>query len=642
MLELSLESGTKVAIDSLMYTVIEGHRLDRARLRSDETGQEYCIDLLNKIRSGELVCALSKEGKSSSAIISLDDKRFYAALAKYQAIKPILDASRHERTAAIGKAAAEMNVDCRTIRNWLKVTIEQGFKGLIRPDSFGGKGRTRTSVESETLLSQVITKELHNTRTKKYRIYESYLNLSHTEGIKPLSQNTVLRRINQHLAKLDQDKLRKEQRNRNSFAERAGGFTDNDYPLQTIQIDHHLCDIILLDDETSEPVGRPWLTAGIDCCTRTLWGYYLGLQHPNHDTVGLAIINGVFNKEKTIRQFNLKEWPVYGIPSQIHTDNGDDFRAKAIDRGCLSNGIDIIRRPVKTPEYGAYIERFFGTLETQFIHELPGTTYSSVKEKGDYNSQKNAALTIEQFEILLLEYVTEKYHNAVHSGLTVSPLQKWSDAKVGRSEEGIPIDPFEPSDPVRFRQDFLPFVNGKAGTRVIESDGYVHFASGTYYASELNSIRGRNPTDKEYPVRYDPTDVRQISLYDEFEDRFIQLQRSEYPLNPISLRDIQSAHRYLGRGESDARVMEYIRKTKEKIATLSETSKKARRVRASARRESETRNRLGLLSTESTKQKMGGYSGTKEAETETESEGEVDIEEFSAKSISSLNDEIGR
>ena len=191
----------------------------------------------------------------------------------------------------------------------------------------------------------------------------------------------------------------------------GGNYIDNKFPLQTIMIDHTLLDIILLDDVTYTEIGRPWLTIALDTYSRCVWGYHLGFQSPNADIVGLTIRMGSLKKDVIVNTFRLNEWPVYGIPFQIHTDNGKDFRSKLLERGCLSNEINLFRRPVKQPHYGGYIERFFGTLNTKLVHTLPGTTFSNITQRGKYDSQNNAFLTIKQLEKILLQFIVNQYHN---------------------------------------------------------------------------------------------------------------------------------------------------------------------------------------------------------------------------------------
>lgn len=370
----------------------------------------------------------------------------------------------------------------------------------------------------------------------------------------------------------------------------GGSCIDNRFPLQTIMIDHTKLDIILLDDITNKEIGRPWLTIALDAYSRCIWGYHLGFQPPNADIVGLTIRMGSLKKDAIVNTFRLNEWPVYGIPFQIHTDNGKDFRSKLLERGCLANEINLFRRPVKQPHYGSYIERFFGTLNTQLIR----TTFSNTTQRGKYDSQKNAFLTIKQLEKILLKFIVEQYHNELHRALGVTPLEKWKQGL-----EAGKVVPNEPKDEERFREDFLCFVEPD-GRRVIERDG-VHFKDLVYYASELDILsRYEQNKQKKYYVRYDPTDIRCIYIYDDRRNCYYKLLLKSRPQNPFSIYELDSSRKSLkSRGNVQANeylVMEAILDRRKYIESLRD-NRTVRRRSAAERRMQQLKNIPSATST---------------------------------------------
>jgi putative transposase len=46
-------------------------------------------------------------------------------------------------------------------------------------------------------------------------------------------------------------------------------------PLELVQIDHTRADIFVVDEETRQPIGRPWLTLAMDVCSRMVTGFYV-------------------------------------------------------------------------------------------------------------------------------------------------------------------------------------------------------------------------------------------------------------------------------------------------------------------------------------------------------------------------------
>lgn len=95
---------------------------------------------------------------------------------------------------------------------------------------------------------------------------------------------------------------------------------------------------------------------------------------------------------------------MYGRPDCILVDNGSDLTSQAFQRGCSQHGIELRWRPPGQPHYGGHIERLMGTVMTE-VHELPGTTFSRSKQRGDYASEKRACLTLADLREWLIERI---------------------------------------------------------------------------------------------------------------------------------------------------------------------------------------------------------------------------------------------
>ena len=69
-----------------------------------------------------------------------------------------------------------------------------------------------------------------------------------------------------------------------------GGFTlIRGYdPLDIIQIDHTKVDVILVDEETRKPIGRPIITVAIDVFSRMIFGFYISFEGPSYFNVDNA------------------------------------------------------------------------------------------------------------------------------------------------------------------------------------------------------------------------------------------------------------------------------------------------------------------------------------------------------------------
>src|SRR5690606_37462301 len=98
-------------------------------------------------------------------------------------------------------------------------------------------------------------------------------------------------------------------------------------------------------------------------------------------------------------------------------------------------------RPVAQPHWGGHVERILGTFSKE-IHNLSGTTFSSTEERVNYDSEKNASLTISEFEKWLMTYIVNVYHKKIHSGIGMSPIQKFKEGLMGTNLiDGVGIPP---------------------------------------------------------------------------------------------------------------------------------------------------------------------------------------------------------
>jgi putative transposase len=85
------------------------------------------------------------------------------------------------------------------------------------------------------------------------------------------------------------------------------------------------------------------------------------------------------------------------------------------------------------PWFKGRAERFVGTLNSQLVHQLPGTTRSNASDRGGYKSGELATMTLSEVRHVVVKYVTQIYHERVHATLGTSPREAW--------EEGIASHP---------------------------------------------------------------------------------------------------------------------------------------------------------------------------------------------------------
>src|ERR1700722_18021152 len=59
------------------------------------------------------------------------------------------------------------------------------------------------------------------------------------------------------------------------------------------------------------------------------------------------------------------------------------------------------------------------------LHLLPGTTFSSIRDRGEYKPAKMASLTMRELERWLTLQIVEIYHQRVHRSIGEPPIKAW-------------------------------------------------------------------------------------------------------------------------------------------------------------------------------------------------------------------------
>lgn len=357
------------------------------------------------------------------------------------------------------------------------------------------------------IVKEVIEKEyLTLKRMSNEAFYESVSVRCTRQGIEePPKRITMLKLLN----RIDpQIKVRMRDGNKaaKKYDDLKRGFSNEEaqYPLHIVEIDHTELDLDVIDGTSGLTLGRPWITLGIDVYSRMVWCMYVSFEPPSANVVRKAIQQGVFFK-RVKEKYNLfNEWEVFGIPTVILLDNGKDFRSVAVRRIINETLRSNVRyRPRRTPEYGAAIERLFGTLNSKLIHRLDGTRKSSVADLGEYNPEEEAVFTLEDIRELLTMYIVDLYHMSPHKGLPLNadrPITRFVD---GLNKVGYP-DFISPEDEEQYEIELLPTVM-KPYTR----DG-IRLDNRLYKLDKLAHLIG--PRSTKYKVKYDIDDISRIYL----------------------------------------------------------------------------------------------------------------------------------
>lgn len=510
----------------------------------------------------------------SKDISEINDSEYKEAKRRYEAILPLLEKNLSRKDSV--EYSKIIGIHFTTLYRWQERYKSTGtILGLISNKVGAKKGNTRLNNEIEILIKRIIDNYYLTIQKPSIQsVVDKVLAECKRMNIIAPHSNTIRNRIE---SITEYEKLKKQGSKgiaRTKYEPAPNKF-EAAYPLQLIEIDHTPCDIILVDDEHRLPIGRPWITVAIDIYSRMIVGYYLSMNAPSVTSVGMCVSNTILPKDTLLAKFDVNSnWNVWGFPETIHVDNGADFRAEAVKKAGLAHGINIEFRPVGRANFGGHIERVIGTLMHE-IHNLPGTTFSNIKQRGEYDSDANASMTFFEFEKWLVTFITKIYHKRVHNSLSLTPEQQWEEGLFG-DENSIGFIQ-KPSSNSTIILDFLPIYE-----RTIQKNG-VNIDGLNYYEHVLRTKinQTENGKKKQFIFKRDPRDIRYVWFYEESTKEYFKIPVANQNMPSMTAWEFDSIktnlkNKGLKRVNQDA-ILEAREELHNQIQLSVKNSKKARR-----------------------------------------------------------------
>lgn len=275
--------------------------------------------------------------------------------------------------------------------------------------------------------------------------------------------------------------------------------------LERYEVDHTPVDVQLICERTFMVLGKPWLTLIIDRYSRMVAGFYVSFHAPSASSVLYALRQAILPKTLLIQSVPdvLNPWPLFGCPLKIFADNGMELHADALEAFCLEALIELGFAGVAHPEMKGAIERLFGTLSRDLFHQLPGTVFANIEQRGDYPSEQRAALTLKVFTQVLVRWIVDVYHCTPHKGLLGHTPLNVCTAQLSTVFFDLPAFP---------RQ--LDLMVGHATTRTIFHYG-VEYDNVQYSSSRLLAMRDPHAKRPVVAIKVYEEDIGYIDVLDD-------------------------------------------------------------------------------------------------------------------------------
>lgn len=417
-------------------------------------------------------------------------------MARFAVLRPTL-----EEGVPLTRAAAEADVPLRTAQRWLARFRRDGLAGLARA-SRRDAGSRHLPADLVTLIEGM---GLKRPRSSAAAIHRRITAVAKVQGWRTPSYGTTCA----ILARLDPAMVTLALEGPAAFRDRYELIHRHraSAPNALWQADHTLLDVLVLD-EAGKPV-RPWLTTVIDDHSRAIAGYLVFLGAPSALHTSLALRHAIWRKADA-------GWPVCGIPDVLYVDHGSDFTSRHLDQVAAALRFRVVYSAIGRPQGRGKVERLFGTLNTEFLPELPGHLV-------DGKPATAPSLSLAELDRALGAFVTGTYHARSHAETGETPLDAW------RGQGFLPRLPDSLED-----LDLLLVMHAKP--RSVQRDG-IHFEGLRYSSPTLAGYVREAVT-----IRYDPRDLSEIRVF--HRDRFLcRAVSEEHASEAVTLKDIEAARR---------------------------------------------------------------------------------------------------
>ncbi|MBR4890875.1 MAG: Mu transposase C-terminal domain-containing protein [Clostridia bacterium] len=176
----------------------------------------------------------------------------------------------------------------------------------------------------------------------------------------------------------------------------------------TAMLDGTICDIYLVN-ECGQLIGRPVLVVACDANTSMCLGYSLLWQGGTYSLQNL-MLNILEDKVALCERMGIHitadQWAVNQLPGIMVTDGGSEYKGKTFEQ-IAELGVSLITLPPYRPELKGQVEKLFDLVQSSYKNVLKGkgVIMPDFQERGSHDYRKDAVLTLEEFERIVVRCI---------------------------------------------------------------------------------------------------------------------------------------------------------------------------------------------------------------------------------------------
>jgi transposase len=281
-------------------------------------------------------------------------------------------------------------------------------------------------------------------------------------------------------------------------------------PALICQVDEHTFDQLIVASDGTVLTRRVHGAVLICVKTAAILGAVLALDSLKEEDYMRLVKQTLEPKDRlTVLYECTHPWPCFGKPAVIFHDRGKIFTSERATQVLVDRlGITTQQAPPYAPSAKGTVEALFTWITRKFSHRLPGTTKATPKDRGTYDSAREAekaGITFDVLEKLFIQAIVDGYMQEWDKLRRQTRMVLWEEAVQAK---GIPRWMGSQDDLKLLLLKARNRKNSVTGRYAITHDSLSFL--GRHYVSPglLNRLRGR-----EIDIYYDRRDISVIYLF---------------------------------------------------------------------------------------------------------------------------------
>ena len=282
------------------------------------------------------------------------------------------------------------------------------------------------------------------------------------------------------------------------------------YPAHICQVDEHTLDQLIVTPDGIPITSRVHAAVLICVKTAAILGVVLSLDNLNEADYMRLVKQAIEPKDRLTVLYECKHpWPCFGKPAVIFHDRGKIFTSERATQVLVDRlGITTQQAPPFAPSAKGTVEALFTWTTRKFEHRLQGTTKATARDRGTYNSAKEAekaGITLDVLEKLFIQAIVDGYMQEWDKLRRQRRISLWEEAV---KETGIPCWMGSQDDLKLLLMKAVNRRNTSTGRYAVRHDSLSFLGRRYVSPGLLNRLRGQ-----EITIYYDQRDISVIYLF---------------------------------------------------------------------------------------------------------------------------------